>query len=207
MKNILDKDTVLVVNRNWAVVDVKTPREAFLMMVADAATGFDVTEAHDFIPTMWSDWMKLPVRANDDFVTTPRQTIRVPRVIMAVNYAGVVVREKRPNTDNLMEHYGGECAITGVKLTRKTFSKEHVVPVSKWKGSARERDGWGNVVPAHRDVNSRRGNLSYAEAGLKAPKIKPAPKAKIFASTVVNTHNFPEWEFFIGKAKKKAAQN
>lgn len=211
MKSVLHKDIVLVVNRGWVVINVITVLEAVKMMISDAATGFDVekffddealdfSQSHGFTPTKWEDWHKLPVREHDDFITTPRQKVRVPRVIMAVNFAGVPQREKKATANNLLEHYGGVCAITGVKLTKKTFSREHVIPRSKWKGDKRKRDGWENVVPAHRDVNSKRGNRTYKEAGLPEPKIKPKPRAKTASEIIRNVHKFPEWEFFGVKA-------
>lgn len=203
MKSILHKDIVLVVNCHWLVVNVITVQQALSMMIADAATGFDVQGADFFVPTRWNDWEHLPVREQDDYVSTPRKKIRVPRVIMAVNFAGVPVKEEKCTPENLLKRYGGKCAVSGVKLTRKTFSREHVVPRSKWKGDKRKRDGWENVVPAHREVNSKRGNKTYKDAGLPEPKVLPAPRPTVFASTVQNVHGFAEWDFFLGKAQKK----
>lgn len=202
MKAILDSKIVLVVNRNWQVINVTTVQGALAMMIADAATGFDVDGDNNFIPTKWEDWHKLPVRESDDHISTPRQQVRVPRVIMAVNYAGVTRQEKKCTPENLLAHYDYTCALTGKKLNKKNFSREHVVPKSKWKGNKRDRDGWKNIVPACKDINSKRGNRSYKEAGLPEPKIKPAPKPKVFAETVVNHHGFPEWDFFLGKTAK-----
>ena len=42
MKSILHKSTVLVLNRNWQAIHVKTPAEAFCMMATGAASGLDV---------------------------------------------------------------------------------------------------------------------------------------------------------------------
>jgi hypothetical protein len=38
--NILTKATVLVLNRNWQAINVRTPQEAFCMVATNVATGF-----------------------------------------------------------------------------------------------------------------------------------------------------------------------
>ncbi len=42
MSNILSKATVLVLNRNWQAINVRTPQEAFCMMATNVATGLEI---------------------------------------------------------------------------------------------------------------------------------------------------------------------
>ena len=42
MSDILNKPTVLVLNRNWQAIHVRTPAEAFCQMAANAATGLEI---------------------------------------------------------------------------------------------------------------------------------------------------------------------
>jgi hypothetical protein len=42
MSSILTKATVLVLNRNWQAINVRTPQEAFCMMATNVATGLDI---------------------------------------------------------------------------------------------------------------------------------------------------------------------
>ena len=68
MNDILNKSTVLVLNRNWQAIHVKTPAEAFCMIATGAATALDV-QGDDYItPVRWDDWLKLPVREHDNAV-------------------------------------------------------------------------------------------------------------------------------------------
>ena len=48
MNDILNKSTVLVLNRNWQAIHVKTPAEAFCMIATGAATALDV-QGDDYI--------------------------------------------------------------------------------------------------------------------------------------------------------------
>ena len=41
MSDFLNKPTVLVLNRHWQAIHVKTPAEAFCMMASDAATALE----------------------------------------------------------------------------------------------------------------------------------------------------------------------
>ena len=41
MNDILNKSMVLVLNRNWQAVNVRTPQEAFCMMATNVATGLE----------------------------------------------------------------------------------------------------------------------------------------------------------------------
>jgi RNA-splicing ligase RtcB len=100
---------VLVLNRNWQAINVRTPQEAFCMMATNVATGLEIdyttpTESADspfctphsplFTPRAWEEWIKLPIRDQDEAVHTLRGQIRVPTVIVAVNCAKVP--KKRP---------------------------------------------------------------------------------------------------------------
>ena len=92
--NILMKATVLVLNRNWQAINVRTPQEAFCMMATNVATGLEIEGEDHLRPVAWEEWITLPVRDQDEAVHTVRGQIRVPTVIVAVNYAKVP--KKRP---------------------------------------------------------------------------------------------------------------
>ena len=46
MNDILNKSMVLVLNRNWQAVNVRTPQEAFCMMATNVATGLEIEFGH-----------------------------------------------------------------------------------------------------------------------------------------------------------------
>jgi hypothetical protein len=62
MDEILNKTTVLVLNRNWQPIHVKTPAQAFCMMATDVATVLDICPDDDMRPAKWDEWLKLPIR-------------------------------------------------------------------------------------------------------------------------------------------------
>jgi hypothetical protein len=87
MNDILNKAMVLVLNRNWQAVNVRTPQEAFCMMATNVATGLEIEGENHIRPVAWDEWITLPMRPQDNAVRTVRGPIRVPTVIVAVNYA------------------------------------------------------------------------------------------------------------------------
>jgi len=92
----LDKQ-VLVLNRSWQPINVMTVQKALSMMAADAATAFDFCEDGYFVPVRWQNWLELPVREQDDGIRTPSRVVRVPRVIIAIQFDKVPL--KRPPAD------------------------------------------------------------------------------------------------------------
>ncbi len=189
--NILSQP-VLVLNRSWQAINVRTVQEALSMMSADAATGMDCSSDGNFIPVKWSAWLELPVRETDDCIRTPNKAIRAPRVIIAVKFNKVPLKRPRLTMKNLVERDGNKCAYTQKTLRPSERSMEHVVPRSKGGETV-----WRNVVLAHKDVNNLRGNKTLKDAGLRLNVIPKEPKALPFHKTVKSA--FPEWACFIKK--------
>jgi hypothetical protein len=100
MTDILNKSIVLVLNRNWQAINVRTLQEAFCIMATNVATGLEIEREDHIRPVTWEEWITLPIRPQDNAVHTVRGAIRVPTVIVAVNYAKVP--KKRPNRQMLV---------------------------------------------------------------------------------------------------------
>src|SRR5450432_3730938 len=95
MNDVLNKTTVLVLNRNWQAIHVKTPAQAFCMLAAEVATALDIHETGDMRPVRWTEWIALPVRAEDNSVRTVQGAVRVPTVMVLASYAKVPKRRPK----------------------------------------------------------------------------------------------------------------
>src|SRR5580765_6939311 len=93
MTDILNKTIVLVLNRNWQAINTRTPADAFCQMATNVATALDI-DGDTIRPVPWSEWLVLPLREHDNAVQTVRGPIRVPTVVVALNFARVP--KKRP---------------------------------------------------------------------------------------------------------------
>src|SRR3954471_5195372 len=171
MNEVLNKSIVLVLNRNWQAINVRTPQEAFCMMASNVATGLDIEGDNHIRPVTWDEWITLPIRLQDNAVHTVGGAIRVPTVIVAVNYAKVPKKRPKLCARTVRERDGNRCQYTGRALRSDAGSLDHVLPRSRGG-----KDEWENLVGSDRAVNARKGNRLPQEAGLKLLSVPRAPK-------------------------------
>ena len=207
--NILTKATVLVLNRNWQAINVRTPQEAFCMMATNVATALDIEydppdesaessrstlHAPRFTPRAWAEWIALPIRDQDEAVHTVRGAIRVPTVIVAVNYAKVPKKRPKLCARAIRERDRNRCQYTGRVLRQDEGSLDHVVPRSRGG-----KDAWENLVWSAKEVNQRKADRLPHEAGLKLLSVPRAPKELPVSALIRNAHSVEEWKLFLNE--------
>ena len=199
MSDILNKSIVLVLNRNWQAIHVRTPQEAFCQMATNVATGLEIelakgARAEALRPVTWEEWIRLPIRDQDKAVHTVRGPIRIPTVIVAVNYAKVPKKRPKLCAHSIRGRDDNRCQYTGRLLHPDEGSLDHVVPRSRGG-----HDSWENLVWASREVNARKGNRLPHEAGLKLLRIPRALREMPATAFIRNAHGIPEWNLFISE--------
>ena len=211
MSNILTKAIVLVLNRNWQAINIRTPQDAFCQMATNVATALDIETGNatgndsfslqlsafslpSIRPVAWDEWITLPVRDGDNAVRTVHGAIRVPTVIVAVNYARVPKKRPKLCARAIRERDGNRCQYTGALLRPDEGSLDHVVPRSR--GGP---DTWENIVWSSKQVNTRKGNRLPHEAGLKLLKAPRAPKELPVSALIRNAHGVAEWKLFLNE--------
>lgn len=192
MTDILNKATVLVLNRNWQAINVRTPADAFCQMATDVATGLDI-EADAMAPVKWADWLKLPIRDRDNAIATPRGRVRVPTVIVLARFNKVPKRRPSLSAKTIWMRDGGVCQYTGRRLAPGEGNIDHVVPRSRGGATS-----WENCVLAHREVNGRKANRLPEEAGLRLLRQPLAPKELPATMMIRNPHDVEDWRHFLG---------
>jgi 5-methylcytosine-specific restriction endonuclease McrA len=197
MTDILNKTIVLVLNRNWQAINIRTPQDAFCQMATNVATALDIelgdnASAEALRPVKWDEWITLPVREHDTFVRTARGAIRVPTVIVAVNYARVPKKRPKLSAKNIRERDGNRCQYTGKLLRPDEGSLDHVLPRSRGG-----KDEWRNLVWSDKAVNAKKGNRLPHEAGLKLLTVPRAPKELPVTALIRNAHGIVDWELFV----------
>ena len=206
MSDILNKTIVLVLNRNWQAINIRTPQDAFCQMATNVATALDIEfddavgsdsfrtphsalrtprsefRASGIRPVQWDEWITLPVREGDHAVRTARGAIRVPK--------------KRPklSAKNIRERDGNRCQYTGRLLHPDEGSLDHFVPRSR--GGV---DSWENLVWSAKEVNQRKADRLPHEAGLKLLSIPRAPKELPVTAHLRNAHGVAEWKLFLNE--------
>ncbi len=93
MSDILNKTIVLVLNRNWQAINIRTPADAFCQIATNAATAFDIELGDDVSAALRPVTGTSGSRCRCAKVTTPctprtaHRARSAPTVIVAVNYA------------------------------------------------------------------------------------------------------------------------
>lgn len=189
---MLNKATVLVLNRNWQAINVRTPQEAFCQMATGVATALEIEGEEQIRPVPWDEWVRLPVRPQDEAAHTVRGPIRVPTVIVLANFAKVPKKRPKLCARTIRERDGNRCQYTGTLLRPDEGSIDHVIPRSRGG-----RDVWENCVWASKQVNAKKGSRLPREAGLrllKSPRAVPEMPASAF---IRNWHSIQDWKHFL----------
>jgi 5-methylcytosine-specific restriction endonuclease McrA len=190
MSEVLHKSMVLVLNRNWQAIDVKTPAQAFCMMAGDVATALDIDG--DLRATRWTDWLQLVVRTGDHSVRTVRGEIRVPTVIVLARFARVPKRRPKLSARTIWHRDRATCQYTGRLLRPGEGNIDHIVPRSRGGQST-----WENCVLADRRINSRKADRLPEEVGLKLRRAPIAPREVPVTSLIQNSHQIADWRLFL----------
>jgi 5-methylcytosine-specific restriction endonuclease McrA len=162
------------------------------MMATNVATALEIDGDDHIRPVTWDEWIALPVRPQDNSVQTVRGAIRVPTVIVAVNFAKVPKKRPKLCAKTIRERDGNRCQYTGEVLKPDEGSLDHVVPRSRGG-----KDAWENLVWSSKDVNSRKGNRLPHEVGLKLLSVPHAPKELPVSALIRNAHGVAEWKLFL----------
>ena len=143
-------------------------------------------------PVTWEEWITLPIRDQDEAVHTVRGQIRVPTVIVAVNYAKVPKKRPKLCARTIRERDGNRCQYTGRMLRPDEGSLDHVVPRSRGG-----KDAWENLVWSAKEVNQRKADRLPHEAGLKLLSVPRAPKELPVSALIRNPAEVEDWKLFL----------
>lgn len=191
MSDTLNKMTVLVLNKFWQAINVRSPQLAFGQMAADVATALDI-DGENLRPVTWEQWLKLPVREGDNFVRTQHLNIRIPTVIICVNYGEVHMRRPAFSPRALRERDKGVCQYTGRKLAPGEGNIDHVLPRSRGG-----KTDWTNCVLASKEINTLKADRLPHEAGLKLQRVPRAPTAVPPMNLIRNPHGIKDWDLIL----------
>ena len=206
--HILDKPIVLALNSAWQVIGHRTVRQALVALTGGdrenpPALGLDIAYPQTghgeynfdhplyLNPVKWDEWFALPVRDFDLYISTAKQQVRVPTVIVAVNFAKMPMTQPRVSRDAIYERDSGRCQYTGEFVGRDGGNLDHVIPRSR-----AGKNTFENLVWAKKGLNSQKADRLPHEAGLRLIRPPQAPR-KIPVSAKLREIRHPDWAHFI----------
>jgi 5-methylcytosine-specific restriction endonuclease McrA len=183
--------SVLVLNSLFQAVQVTGVRRAFRLFYAGRARAV----APDFSSYDFENWCDLPPMADDEVIHTPTRAIRIPKVIQLIHYDRLPSREVRFTRRNIFYRDRNRCQYCGGSFRQKDLNLDHVVPLSRGGKST-----WDNVVCACIPCNTRKGDRTPPEAGMRLirrPK-KPAGHPMLRATWIGPCPE--EWKTYLDEA-------
>lgn len=189
----LDKNVVLVLNRNWQAINVRCPRSVLPDMANGKLTALDCDEEGNPIgPVKWEEWLQLPVREFDNYVATRTMKVRMPTVVVCATYDKVPKRRPKLSNHAVYVRDKGICQYSGRKLSRKEANVDHVIPRAQGGTTI-----WTNVVLADKKINTRKADRRPEEVGLTLIRQPKAPAETPVMASIENHYNIPSWKPFM----------
>ena len=160
----------LVLNRNWQPVNVATVARALVLLFNEAAR---VVDPNDFQLYDWADWSRLKPRDGEAFVQAVSRRLRVPEVVVLVDYDRLPEAAVAFSRRNIFKRDHYACQYCGVQPAVDELSIDHVLPRSHGGTST-----WENCVLACLACNKRKADRTPAQAGMKLRKQPVRPQWK-----------------------------
>lgn len=180
----------LVLNRSFHPVHVTSVRRAFSLLYQGVAKALDDEyRLYDF-----EDWAALSA-AGHDSVSTVRQTLRVPRVVVLSAYDHLPKGRVRFSRVNIYARDRDTCQYCGRTLFRSELNLDHVVP--RAHGG---RTTWENVVCACVPCNLRKGGRTPEQAGMSLLARPARPRWTPLFRGPVRRVTYREWLPFLSLA-------
>ena len=179
---------VLVLNRVYQPIHVTSLKRAFCMVCTGVAKIVDEQyRTFDFV-----SWSAVAVEASHETIGVVGRVIRVPRVILLMNYDKMPKRRIRFSRYNIFLRDGNTCQYCGKKYQRDELNLDHVVPRSRGGMST-----WENVVSSCIRCNRKKGGRTPLEAGMKLLRKPVRPNWTASLNYTLKSIKYAEWKQFL----------
>ncbi len=187
---------VLVLNRLWQAVNVCSVRRALtLLFQGHAQVVLEVPDG-SFQTYGFREWRDLSAaEPHPESIHTISLRIRVPRVILLLVFDQLPAKEVKFTRHNIFERDKNTCQYCGKVFDRRDLNLDHVVP--------RDAGGpttWENIVCSCVRCNTRKGNRTPQQAGMRLIRKPRRPKWRPFLHVQVGLPAHDQWRHFIDLA-------
>jgi len=187
---------VLVLNRLWQAVNICTAKRALTLLFEGRAQVVMADTDGSFQTFNFTQWKDLSQQeAHPEHIHTISFKIRVPRVILLLLYDRFPKKEVKFTRHNIFERDKNTCQYCGHIFDRRDLNLDHVTP--------RDRGGptnWENIVCSCVPCNTRKGNRTPLEAGMRLIRKPKRPKWRPFVQIHLGVQHHDSWKHFIDLA-------
>jgi 5-methylcytosine-specific restriction endonuclease McrA len=182
---------VLVLNRLFQAIQVTTVRRAFCLLYKGQVKAVNP----DYSTCDWQDWVDVPPQPDEDVIVTPTLRVRIPRVILLVDFDRLPRHEVRFTRKNIFYRDRNRCQYCGHKFQTRDLNLDHVVPLSRGGKST-----WDNVVCCCVTCNSRKGGHLPEDVGMRLIQTPTRPRWHPLVKISFTSSKYPVWKNFLDVA-------
>jgi len=179
---------VLVLNRLFQAIQVTTVKKAFCLLYKGHVRAVNP----DYTTCAWEDWVDVPPQPEEESIVTPTVRIRVPRVVLLVDFEGVPRHEVRFTRKNIFYRDKNRCQYCGHRFATRDLNLDHVVPLSRGGKST-----WENVVCCCIPCNSRKGGRTPDEAHMRLTHVPARPRWHPLVRLSLTSGQYEAWRNFL----------
>ena len=179
---------VLVLNRLFQAVHVTSVRRAVCLLYK----GYVRVVDPDYRTYDFDNWCDLPVQPEDEFIRTPSDRIRIPRVVLLIDFDKLPKHEIRFTRRNIFLRDRNRCQYCGHKFLTRDLNLDHIVPISRGGRSV-----WLNVVCCCVKCNSRKGGHTPEEVGMCLIRDPSKPRWHPFMRFSWSGSRYDSWKNFL----------
>lgn len=178
--------SVLVLNRNFQAIHITSVRRAFCLLAKGCVKVID----RDYCTYTLTEWMEFD--GGDESVSTPRQRIAAPRVVVLSEFDKLPRREVKFSRRNVYLRDDCTCGYCGKRFPMAQLNLDHVIPVSR--GGKSE---WNNVTASCIKCNAKKDNRTPKEAGMQLIRKPQRPRWVSFMGVLAKGGSHPSWQPFM----------
>src|SRR3954471_6797424 len=158
---------VLVLNPSFMPVHITSVKRAFSLLYQGIAKAVDKQyELFDF-----DSWAELSAHEHDDTIGLVGRAIRVPRVILLIEYDRLPRRRVRFSRHNIYLRDRNTCQYCNIVFSKTDLNLDHVVPRAQ-----NGRTTWENVVCSCINCNRKKGGRTPDEASMRLTRLPRRPE-------------------------------
>ena len=179
---------VLVLNKSFLPVHITSLKRALILLYQGVAKAVD----ENYRTFAFDSWKDISVLNKTQSVGLVNKFIRVPRVILLINYDKVPKRYIKFSRANIFLRDKNKCQYCGNEFKKNNLNLDHVIPRAYGGISS-----WENIVCSCIKCNRVKGGRTPEEAGMKLMRKPKKPEWSPYYHISLTNILYKEWMPFL----------
>jgi len=194
-------ESCLVLNKNYAVINVVKAWRALSLLTRGRAEVVYVEDGY-YKSYSLDSWFALSeiriaegINSDESYIQGVEKRIILPRIIRTIFYDKNPARKTVLTRRNVYLRDANTCQLCGIKLPSTELNLDHVIPKSRGGKTT-----WLNVVCSCIKCNSKKGDRTLTEAGMKLLRKPFIPRYNLTLYERSKELKYKSWNDFLKEA-------